>query len=143
MKHIALALVLWLFAATGLAGPAAAQQAAEPRAWTERLLGLLVTAGPAAAHNLIARESLFAQRNGAAIKSLLQPMLKTEAAYGPAQEFELVAEKPLGTSVVLLSYIVRHDTRPLVWEFDFYRRNQGWDRISFRFADNLARLPRR
>ena len=49
MKHIALALVLWLFAATGLAGPAAAQQAAEPRAWTERLLGLLVTAGPAAA----------------------------------------------------------------------------------------------
>ena len=138
-RLMALPLVLWLF----VAGAATAQQAAEPRAWAERLLGLLIEAGPAAAHTLITRETLIAKRQPAAVKAMRQPMLKIESAYGPAQAFELVAEKPVANSVVLLTYLVRHDARPLVWEFDFYRRKQGWDLVSFRFKDNLARLPRR
>jgi len=138
-RLMAVPLALWLF----VASPAAAQQAAEPRAWAERLLGLLIAAGPAAAHNLIVKESLLARRDPANVKAVRQSMLKAESVYGPAQDFELVAEKPLGSAVVLLTYVVRHDALPLVWEFDVYRRNDKWDLVSFRFADNLARLPRR
>ncbi len=141
MKRItAVALALWLAAAIG---PAAAQQVPEPRIWAERLLEVLVAAGPAAAHDVIAKESLYAQRDPVAVKTLLEPMAKIETYWAPAQGYELVAEKQMGTSVALLTYLVPHDTRPMVWEFDFYRRNDMWDLTSFRFTDSLARQRRR
>ena len=138
MRWSALALLLLLAApGTGLA-----QETADPKGWAEKFVGLMVTEGAAQAYRFLEATSFIALSDPVALKGVRQTMIKADSAFGAAIGFEAVAEKKIGGSILLLTYLVKYERSAIVWELDFYKPKSGWNLHKFRFYDNLAKLPR-
>jgi hypothetical protein len=60
--------------------------------------------------------------------------------YGKSAGYEVATEKPYGTSVVRLVYILKLEKHPLIWDFYFYRPNKSWICAQFTFNDRFAGL---
>ena len=61
----------------------------------------------------------------------------TEDYVGKYYGYELVAEKRLGKSFVLKSFMLRFDRQPIRFSFQFYKPNDTWVLHSFKFDGNL------
>jgi len=46
--------------------------------------------------------------------------------YGKVLRYEFIDQKALGSSVVLLSYMLVMEKHPLIWHFFFYRPDKTW-----------------
>ena len=68
-------------------------------------------------------------------KSQLEGM--NEEYVGKYYGYELIVEKHLAESYVLLSYIVKYDRQPLRFTFQFYKPNDIWKIFSFQFDANI------
>jgi hypothetical protein len=68
-------------------------------------------------------------------KSQLEGM--NEEYIGKYYGYELIVEKHLAESYVLLSYIVKYDRQPLRFTFQFYKPNDKWKIFSLQFDSNI------
>ncbi len=50
---------------------------------------------------------------------------------------ELILEKKLADSFILMSYLVKYDRQPIRFTFQFYKPNDTWMIHSFKFDGNL------
>lgn len=51
--------------------------------------------------------------------------------------YELIVEKRLTESFILLSYLVKYDRQPLRFTFQFYKPNDTWMIFSFQYDGNM------
>jgi len=69
------------------------------------------------------------------LKSQLEGL--NEAYVGKYYGYELIVEKQLAESYVLLSYLVKYDRQPIRFTFQFYKPNDIWVIYSFQFDGNI------
>jgi len=65
---------------------------------------------------------------------------KTEDAfglYGKLHDYEIFDNYSVGSNVLVLTYLSRHDVQPLRWRFIFYRPDKTWSLINMGFDDVL------
>jgi hypothetical protein len=65
---------------------------------------------------------------------------KTQEAfgiYGKLNDYEVYDNYSVGSNVVVLTYLTRHDLQPLRWRFVFYRADKQWMLINMGFDDVL------
>ncbi len=65
---------------------------------------------------------------------------KTQEAfglYGPLNDYEIFDNYSIGSNVLVLTYLSRHDFQPLRWRFIFYRPAKTWGIINMGFDDVL------
>lgn len=65
---------------------------------------------------------------------------KTQEAfgiYGKLNDYEVFDNYSVGSNVVVLTYLSRHDLQPLRWRFIFYRPDKTWGLINMGFDDVL------
>jgi hypothetical protein len=69
------------------------------------------------------------------LKSQLEGL--NEDYVGKYYGYELITEKHLAGSYVLLSYLVKYDRQPIRFIFQFYKPNDKWVIYSFQFDGNI------
>lgn len=69
------------------------------------------------------------------LKSQLQGL--NEDYVGKYYGKELILEKKLADSFILMSYLVKYDRQPIRFTFQFYKPNDIWMIHSFKFDGNL------
>jgi hypothetical protein len=57
--------------------------------------------------------------------------------YGKMNDYEIYDNYSIGTNVVVLTYLARHDVQPLRWRFIYYRPDKSWHLINLGFDDFL------
>ena len=65
---------------------------------------------------------------------------KTQEAfgiYGKLNDYEVFDNYSVGSNVLVLTYLSRHDLQPLRWRFIFYRPDKQWTLINMGFDDVL------
>ena len=65
---------------------------------------------------------------------------KTQEAfglYGKLNDYEIFDNYSVGSNVIVLTYLSRHDVQPLRWRFIFYRPEKSWGLINMGFDDVL------
>jgi hypothetical protein len=65
---------------------------------------------------------------------------KTQEAfgiYGALHDYEIFDNYSVGSNVLVLTYLSRHDVQPLRWRFIFYRPDKKWGLINMGFDDVL------
>jgi hypothetical protein len=137
-KWFALAAMLYAATPTG----ALAQEAADPKAWAEQFLSVMVGSGAEQAYQLLSQSSSAARSDPDSMIKVRESMIAAGSNFGAAIGFELVGEKRLGLSLALLTYLVKYERNAIIWELDFYRPRTGWNLHKFRFYDNLGGIPR-
>jgi hypothetical protein len=93
--------------------------------------------------NATALEELYAtnkwmDKAGDAILNLKNQMEGlTEDYIGKYYGYEMITEKWISDSYVLMSYLVKFDRQPLRYTFQFYKPDKEWKVHSFQFDGNL------
>ena len=59
------------------------------------------------------------------------------ALYGKLNDYEIFDNYSIGSNVLVLTYLSRHDIQPLRWRFIFYRPDKTWGLINMGFDDVL------
>ena len=65
---------------------------------------------------------------------------KTQEAfgiYGSLRDYEIFDNYSVGSNVLVLTYLTRHDIQPLRWRFIYYRPEKNWILINMGFDDVL------
>jgi len=65
---------------------------------------------------------------------------KTQEAfgiYGKLNDYEVFDNYSIGSNVIVLTYLTRHQMQPLRWRFIFYRPDKTWGLINMGFDDVL------
>ena len=65
---------------------------------------------------------------------------KTQEAfglYGKLNDYEIYDDYSVGSNVIVLTYLSRHDVQPLRWRFIYYRPDKKWGLINMGFDDVL------
>ena len=57
--------------------------------------------------------------------------------YGKLHDYEIYDNYSVGSNLLVLTYLTRHDLAPLRWRFIFYRPDKTWTLINMGFDDNL------
>ena len=57
--------------------------------------------------------------------------------YGKLNDYEIFDNYSVGSNVIVLTYLSRHDVQPLRWRFIFYRPANKWGLINMGFDDVL------
>jgi hypothetical protein len=67
-----------------------------------------------------------------------------KSRFGSFKEYEKIDAKPIGKDLVIIRYILKCESYPVVWTFTFYRRPTAatlaaaqWQTIGLRFDTNL------
>jgi hypothetical protein len=59
------------------------------------------------------------------------------ALYGKLNDYEIFDNYNVGSNVMVLTYLSRHEIQPLRWRFIFYRPDKTWNLINMGFDDVL------
>ena len=57
--------------------------------------------------------------------------------YGKMNDYEIYDNYSVGSNVLVLTYLSRHDVQPLRWRFIYYRPDKTWTLINMGFDDTL------
>jgi hypothetical protein len=57
--------------------------------------------------------------------------------YGKMHDYEIYDNYSIGSNVLILTYLARHDIQPLRWRFVFYRPDKTWQLNNMGFDDFL------
>jgi hypothetical protein len=60
--------------------------------------------------------------------------------YGKLNDYEIFDNYSVGSNVIVLTYLSRHDVQPLRWRFIFYRPDKTWGLINMGFDDVLLEM---
>ena len=83
---------------------------------------------------------LTGSRLGAQKEKMSVFVSKTQEAfglYGKLNDYEIFDNYSVGSNVIVLTYLSRHDVQPLRWRFIFYRPDKTWTLINMGFDDVL------
>ncbi len=69
------------------------------------------------------------------LKSQLEGL--NEDYVGEYYGYELIVEKKLSQSYILLSYLVKFDRQPIRYTFQFYKPNDKWSLYSFKYDGSI------
>lgn len=73
-----------------------------------------------------------------AITNLKQQLLTLNEDYvGKYYGYELIVEKRLSDSFILMSYLVKYDRQPIRFTFQFYKPDNEWRTHSFKYDGSL------
>ncbi|WP_053970422.1 hypothetical protein [Mangrovimonas sp. ST2L15] len=73
-----------------------------------------------------------------AITKLKQQLETLNEDYvGKFYGYELIVEKRLSDSFILMSYLVKYDRQPIRFTFQFYKPDNKWRTHSFRYDGNI------
>jgi hypothetical protein len=62
------------------------------------------------------------------------------AIYGKLHDYEIFDNYSVGSNVLVLTYLTRHDLQPLRWRFIYYRPDKTWGLINMGFDDVLLEM---
>lgn len=96
----------------------------------------------------------FLKNPNTAIKNIMQPIdddelkiaeiqnayKKAQSNYGKCGGLDFISKKELGQSVVQLRYFFKHTRYPVIFEFIYYRNDNEWVIINFKFNDEIKAL---
>jgi len=57
--------------------------------------------------------------------------------YGKMNDYEIYDNYSVGSNVLVLTYLARHEVQPLRWRFIYYRPDKTWHLINMGFDDFL------
>lgn len=57
--------------------------------------------------------------------------------YGKMNDYEIYDNYSIGSNVLVLTYLSRHDIQPLRWRFIYYRPDKTWGLVNMGFDDFL------
>ena len=78
------------------------------------------------------------ERNQDAISNLKSQMQGLSEDYvGKFYGYELIVEKKLSESYLLLSYLVKYGRQPVRFTFQFYKPDQNWKVYSFKYDGGI------
>ena len=78
------------------------------------------------------------ERSADAISNVKSQMEGLNEGYvGKLHGHEIIAEKKLGDSYLLLSYMAKFDRQPIRYTFQFYKPKDTWVIYSFKFDANI------
>lgn len=60
--------------------------------------------------------------------------------YGSLHDYEIYDNYSIGSNVLVLTYLTRHDLQPLRWRFIYYRADKTWKVINMGYDDFLLDL---
>jgi len=83
---------------------------------------------------------LAGSRLGAQKEKMSDFIAKTQEAfglYGKLNDAEIFDNYSVGSNVLVLTYLTRHDLQPLRWRFIYYRADKSWMLINMGFDDVL------
>jgi hypothetical protein len=89
------------------------------------------------------------QKQAQAVEALIEKTDRLQEQFGPYREFEQIAARRVGNDLVLLKYLYKCESFPVVWYFTFYRtpradvppeKNDTWRVIIVRFDTELELL---
>jgi hypothetical protein len=86
---------------------------------------------------------LAGSRLGAQKEKMSVFISKTQEAfglYGKMNDYEIFDNYSVGSNVLVLTYLSRHDVQPLRWRFIFYRPDKSWKLINMGFDDVLLEM---
>jgi len=72
-----------------------------------------------------------------AIEEVKRKLKKVVTQIGPFYGADLLATKTAGANITMLTYIVRHDREPLVFNIMFYKPNDKWQMQNFKFGNAI------
>jgi hypothetical protein len=70
-------------------------------------------------------------------ENLKLKLKQSYASRGSYFDNELLARKTAGSSVVMLTYVVKHDREPLIFRFMFYKPQNTWVINDFKYNSSL------
>ena len=74
------------------------------------------------------------------IQNLKGRVEQSMSLYGTPFGYELIHERPYGSSIVNLTYITKHTDTALVWTIKFYRATEEWQIVGLWYNDKLQKL---
>lgn len=78
----------------------------------------------------------------ALVKQLEQQRPILAARFGGSVNYELLRNDTVGDSLLRTVFLHRFEKHAMVWQFIWYRGNDGWVLTNFRFADDVSLLFR-
>lgn len=126
--------------ATTTSKPAAATKTAAPAAkgvvsYIETFFKKYKTSSDSAIDYIFGTNKLFTNLSQI---NLLKAKLDTlQLSLGPFISRELIAEKSATNSLVIYSYIVKHENQPIRFIFMFYKPHNDWELYRFNYDDGM------
>lgn len=81
--------------------------------------------------------SPYAEKITEAINNVKIKIKETIQQMGAFYGADLLTTKTAGKNIIMLTYIVRHDREPLVFNFMFYKPNKEWQMQNFKYANSI------
>ncbi|TXF87697.1 hypothetical protein FUA23_17965 [Neolewinella aurantiaca] len=129
-----LTIILLLFA-----GCYKATAQTEPELLVEKFFATYEESGSAAALDELYATSKWINKATDAVLQLKNKMEGLNEDYvGKYYGYELIVEKKISDSFVLLSYMVKFDRQPIRYTFQFYKPDDKWVTYSFQYDGNLS-----
>jgi hypothetical protein len=72
-----------------------------------------------------------------AIEEVKRKLKKAVIQVGPFYNADLLATKTAGANIIMLTYIVRHEREPFVFNIMFYKPNDKWQMQNFKFGNAI------
>lgn len=71
------------------------------------------------------------------IEDVKRQLKKTAGQIGTFYGADLLTTKTAGVHLVMLTYLVRHDREPLVFNILFYKPNNKWQMQNFKYGNSI------
>lgn len=71
------------------------------------------------------------------IDDVKRQLKKTAVQIGKFYGADLLASKTAGPNVLMLTYLVRHDRQPMVFNIMYYKPNDKWQMQDFKFGNTI------
>jgi hypothetical protein len=110
-----------------------------PKGKVEQFFQTLTNRGSEKAFEALFEGTPFAQAKSKELEGMKEDFNKY-LANSSLLGFERVKEQTYGQSVLKLVYILKLESRPLVWEFHFYKAKTTWSLTRVGFDEDLRRL---
>lgn len=81
--------------------------------------------------------SPYAKEIAEGIEDVKRQLKKTSGQIGKFYGADLLSTRTAGASLIMLTYLVRHDREPLVFNIMFYRPNDKWQMQNFKYGNSI------
>jgi hypothetical protein len=71
------------------------------------------------------------------IEDVKRQLKKTAGQIGKFYGADLLTSKTAGQNLIMLTYLVRHDREPLVFNIMFYKPNDKWQMQNFKYGNSI------
>jgi len=115
--------------------PATTKSPALASSYIETFFKKYKTSSDSAIDYLFGTNKLFT--NYAQINLLKSKLDSLELNLGKYEGRELISQKSAGTSLVIYSYLVKHENQPVRFIFMFYKPKDQWELYRFNYDDSM------